>query len=256
MPARGQILNLYKKLGETPLERLARLRREHPRYEEEVLSYAGRLDPMAEGVLIALVGSANNKREKYLELSKVYRVDVLFGFATDTYDVLGKVVAVGDPSLVRHTAIAEALNEFRGEVDQEYPPFSSKVVEGKSLFAWAKDNALGALTMPRKKITVYDLVLEAVYKVVEPALLSYIEESVGKVRGEFRQEEIMRLWHRQLASGGERIFPAATITIECSSGTYARSIAHGLGKFMDVPSLALRIVRTKVGEYSIEKSLR
>lgn len=256
MAPRGQILNVYKKLGETALQRLERLRKELPRYKEEVLSYAGRLDPMAEGVLIALVGSTNNEREKYLDLSKVYRMEVLWGFATDTYDVLGKVVAMGDPSLVRYTAIEEALNEFRGEVDQEYPPFSSKVVEGKSLFEWAKSNALGALTMPRKTITVYDLALQTAYKVKEKELLSYIEESVGKVRGEFRQEEIMRLWHRHLAAGGERTFPAATITIECSSGTYARSIAHGLGKFMGVPSLALRILRTKVGEYDISKSLR
>jgi tRNA pseudouridine55 synthase len=252
---KGRVLNLYKRLGETPLECLTRLRREHSEFAEEVLSYAGRLDPMAEGVLLALVGSANNRREKYLDLSKVYRIDVLFGFATDTYDVLGKVVAMGDPSLVGRAAVAQAQNEFRGEVDQEYPPFSSKVVEGKSLFAWAKDNALGALTMPRKTVTVYDIALEAAYKVGESALLTYIEESVGKVRGNFRQEEIMRLWNRHLALSGERTFPAATIAIECSSGTYVRSIAHGLGHFMGVPSLALRILRTKVGEYSIEKSL-
>ena len=253
---KGQVLNLYKRLGETPLERLARLRREYPRYEEEVLSYAGRLDPMAEGVLLTLVGSANNEREKYFDLSKVYRLDVLWGFATDTYDVLGKVVAMGDPSLVRRAAVEEALNEFRGKVDQESPPFSSKVVEGKSLFVWAKDNALGALTMPRKTVTVYTIELKESYKVEEGTLLSYIEESVDKVRGEFRQEEIIRAWHRQLAANGTRTFPAATVEIECSSGTYARSIAHGMGKFMGVPSLALRILRTKVGEYDISKSLR
>ena len=43
----GKVLNLYKQLGETPAERLERLRAQKPEYAHEVLSYAGRLDPMA-----------------------------------------------------------------------------------------------------------------------------------------------------------------------------------------------------------------
>ena len=49
------VVNLYKQMGETPRERLERLRQQRPYYEHEVLSYAGRLDPMAEGVLLCLV---------------------------------------------------------------------------------------------------------------------------------------------------------------------------------------------------------
>ena len=47
-----------------------------------------------------------------------------------------------------------------------------------------------------------------------------------------------------------------TVNIECTSGTYARSIAHGLGRELGVPALALHILRTKVGDYSVEKSLK
>ena len=68
--AGGRVLNLYKNLCETPRERLDRLRVEKPEYSHEVLSYAGRLDPMAEGVLLALVGSANSNRVAYLYMSK------------------------------------------------------------------------------------------------------------------------------------------------------------------------------------------
>jgi len=59
-----------------------------------------------------------------------------------------------------------------------------------------------------------------------------------------------------LRAEGERFFPCATIKISCSSGTYARSIAHGLGTELGVPALALHILRTKVGEYEVDKSLR
>src|SRR3990167_11504967 len=174
----GAVLNLYKKLGETPRERLERLRTEKPHYAHEVLSYAGRLDPMAEGVLLCLVGSANKRREAYLELSKEYVLDVLFGFSTDTYDILGRVMDKGDVSGIRRTPLEKALNEFRGTVSQEYPPFSSKTMEGKSLIEWARSGALSAVELPRRTITIYDITLTAMYKADEPTLLAYIE---GKV---------------------------------------------------------------------------
>lgn len=252
----GGVINAYKKLGETPRERIERLRKEKPQFEYEVLSYAGRLDPMAEGILVILAGAQNKRRDEYLEMDKEYVLDVLFGFATDTYDILGKVMQTGDASLVSRAAAREGLALFRGSIEQEYPPFSSKTVEGKSLFEWARNNALGALMLPTRTVTIHAAELTDTYKVKEPELLAYIEESVAKVQGDFRQEEIVRLWKRQLRANGSREFPCATVRVECTSGTYARSIAHGLGRFMGVPALALHILRTRVGPYSMEKSLR
>ncbi|HVZ76324.1 MAG TPA: hypothetical protein VG934_03610 [Candidatus Paceibacterota bacterium] len=256
LPGSGEVVNLYKRLGETPRERLERLRAEESHYAHEALSYAGRLDPMAEGVLLCLVGSANKRREQYLDLSKEYVLDILFAFSTDTYDVLGRVMDTGEAGRVRPGAIRKGLNEFRGHVSQEYPPFSSKTVAGKSLFEWARGNALGSLVMPERSVLIYDIELEGMYKVSEPELLSYIEEGVGKVQGDFRQEEIMRLWKQHLKAKGKREFPAATVRVSCSSGTYMRSIAHAIGKELGVPALALHILRTQVGDYRVEDSLQ
>lgn len=247
---------MYKKLGETPRERLERLRWERPHFEHEVLSYAGRLDPMAEGVMLCLVGSANHRRETYLDMSKEYVLDILFGFSTDTYDVLGKITESGEPLGITRKKIETALNEFRGMLSQEYPPYSSKTVEGKSLFQLARDAVSDALVLPRRTVTIYDISLTHLYKVKEPQLLAYIQSGVERVNGDFRQEEVMRLWKRQLKSTGTREFPCASIAISCSSGTYARSIANGVGRQLDVPALALHILRTKVGEYSVKDSLR
>jgi len=252
----GEVLNLYKHMGETPRERLERLRIQRPEYQHEVLSYAGRLDPMAEGVLLCLVGSANKRREPYLDMSKNYTLDVLFGFSTDTYDILGRVMEKSDSASVHRKPLEAALNEFRGTVSQEYPPFSSKTVEGKSLIEWARAGAINAMVLPRRTVTVYDIALTAMYKVNEPTLLAYIEGSVGKVEGDFRQDEIMRLWKQGLRKEGAREFVSATIEVSCSSGTYVRSIAHGLGRELDTPALALHILRTKVGEYELEKAMR
>ena len=210
---------------------------------------------MAEGVLLALVGGANQRREQYLDLGKEYTLDILFGFATDTYDILGRVMESGEASLNRKH-IQQGLNYFRGELSQEYPPFSSKTVEGRSLFEWARSGALGALVLPSRSVTVYHVDLGGLYKVSEQDLLAYIDENVTKVNGDFRQEEIMRTWRRHLKAGGKRTFPCATVKIECSSGTYVRSIAHGLGQHLSTPALALHILRTKVGDYSVERSIK
>jgi tRNA pseudouridine55 synthase len=252
----GQVLNLYKKLGETPRERLERLRTEKPHYEHEVLSYAGRLDPMAEGVMLCLVGSANARREAYLELSKEYVLDILFGFETDTYDILGRIMETGDASAITREKVTKGLNEFRGHIEQQYPPYSSKTVEGKSLFEWARSGAIASLVLPTRRVTIHHIDVENMYKIREADLLAYIESSVEKVHGDFRQEEVLRTWARHLKKGGEREFPCATVRIECTSGTYARSIAHGLGKELGVPALSLHILRNKVGEYDMSKSLR
>ncbi|MDE1988462.1 MAG: hypothetical protein KGJ58_03695 [Patescibacteria group bacterium] len=84
-----QVLNIYKKAGETPLETISRFRADNQEYQKEKITYAGRLDPLAEGVLILLVGDAVYEKEKYLKTDKEYEAEILFGFETDTYDILG-----------------------------------------------------------------------------------------------------------------------------------------------------------------------
>ena len=187
----GSVLNLYKRMGETPRERLERLRVEKPRYALEVLSYAGRLDPLAEGVLLALVGGENLRRESYLNLDKTYTLDILFGFATDSYDILGRVTDSADIAsleALKRKTIEEELREFQGKISQEYPPFSSKTIEGKPMFELARNGLLENIVLPRKALNIYDIRITEIYKVSERDLLTYVEDAIQKVNGDFRQE--------------------------------------------------------------------
>ncbi|MEX0877550.1 MAG: hypothetical protein WDZ40_01645 [Candidatus Spechtbacterales bacterium] len=84
-----EVLNIYKPAGMTPLEAVKLFREEHPKYDGLKMTYAGRLDPLAEGVLLVLVGDELKQQEKYWDLDKEYEADILFGVSTDTYDVLG-----------------------------------------------------------------------------------------------------------------------------------------------------------------------
>ena len=65
------------------------LKEKYPELKNEKMTYAGRLDPMAEGALIVLARNAIYEKERYLKMDKEYEGEILFGFETDTYDALG-----------------------------------------------------------------------------------------------------------------------------------------------------------------------
>ncbi len=139
------ILNLYKVAGETPLERIQRFKIENPDFEKVKLSYAGRLDPMAEGVLLVVAGEENKNKDEYLKYSKEYTFDAVFGVRTDTYDLLGKVISDKEEEYEWKEVeekLAHYILEFKGKIQQQYPPYSSKPVAGKPLFQWAREDKI------------------------------------------------------------------------------------------------------------------
>jgi tRNA pseudouridine55 synthase len=253
------ILNLYKARGETPLQRIERFRKEHREYKNVPLSYAGRLDPMAEGVLLVLGGEANKKKTEFLNLEKEYTFDVLFGFATDTYDLLGVMAdAVSRTShkQVRVPLLMEYLAQMPGTRVQKYPPFSSKPLEGVPLFVKARKGELKGFELPEHRIEIHAATLVGMKQMTDKELETEVEAAIKLVHGDFRQERILHLWRDTLRVLYGMSFDIATITIQCSSGTYVRSLANELGEQLGIPALAMRIVRTRVGTYKIRSALR
>jgi len=253
---KASIVIIYKKRGETPLACIERLRKERPELKEASLCYAGRLDPMAEGVLLVLVGEENKKKERYQKLPKEYISEVLFGFSTDSYDVLGKLtdaVSKTDHKRTGTKAVLDGVSMFRGKMEQLYPPYSSKPVDGKPLFEWAREGKLEQITVPTHEIEIFDSALIGMRTIKTEELWGQIDEDIERIKGDFRQKEIRDCWWEHIRPLYGETFDIATISIRCSSGTYIRSIAQGLGEKIGIPALALKIVRTKVGEYAAEK---
>lgn len=249
------ILSLRKRPGETPLERLERLRLEHPEYADQVLSYAGRLDPLAEGVMLVLTGGANNRRQEYLGYDKEYEVDVLLGFSTDTYDALGIVQKVISAKAVSHADIETAVHAAIGKHDQPYPPYSSKPVGGKPLFEWAREGELESIAIPTKEIEIYSLSVVNVIQMPKEELRNAVSRSIYPVQGDFRQDACIESWKRAFAWTTDTTFLVITLKAHVSSGTYMRSLAHTLGETLCGAGLALHIVRTRVGPFTLENAL-
>ena len=82
-------INLYKKVGESPLDAINRFKEKNAFYKKKKTSYAGRLDPLAEGVLLVLVGDETKKINQYLGFDKEYKAEILIGVSSDSHDILG-----------------------------------------------------------------------------------------------------------------------------------------------------------------------
>jgi tRNA pseudouridine55 synthase len=246
-----KIIILNKKEGETPLEALESFRSKNKEYGKTKMTYAGRLDPMASGVLPILVSDETKNKEKYLALDKEYNFKVLFGFSTDTYDILGKVVSSSGVSLDKNILkkeIKNILKNFSGELHQKYPIYSSKTVKGKPLFLYARDGE--DVIVPQRKIFIKKFILEKITESNNKKILENIRKRIKKVKGDFRQEEILKIWEKKLnhKEAVEKFF-IASFRIKCSSGTYVRGVANSIGEKIKIPALAFSIKRTRVGGY-------
>lgn len=245
------MLVLYKKRGETPLECLEKFRKENEKYRHSVLSYAGRLDPLAYGILLVLVDEENKDREKYINLPKTYIVEILWGISTDTFDVLGKIVSVKNmKSFLDKNILKKELNSFVGKIKQKYPPYSSKTVLGKPLFEWAREGRLNEIKIPENEVEVYSLDLLNERSLSKEDLSSEVIKMIDAVSGDFRQKEIKDLWQNFFVKTKLEQFFISTIKISCSSGVYMRKIASDLGERFGCGALAFSIFRESVGQYN------
>lgn len=236
------ILAIYKKKGETPLQSLDRLREEKPELANETLSYAGRLDPLAEGLMLVLVGEANKSREKYLGLDKTYIAEILCGVSTDTHDLLGLVTKV-EPKKVAEEKFIEAVNSFIGKFSQRYPAFSSKTVEGVQLHELSRKGKV--VDIPEHDVSLYSIEVISHKKIMGKDVLKIALSSVDLVSGDFRQGEIKGKWKEKLRDKNE-LFDLFEVELNVSSGFYVRQLASDLGEKLDIPVLAYSIRRTKI----------
>lgn len=254
--AMERILNVYKPRGMTPLQLLDRLRKKYPEYKSEKMTYAGRLDPMAEGVLVVLVGDAVHDKERYLVLDKIYEADIAFGFGTDTHDVLGLPTMQGIGE-ISDKSIVEEIRNMEGEWEYPFPIYSSKPVEGKPLFQWARENRIDEIDIPKRKMRIYKVTLLGRRAVSARAMKKDIEKLIANVRGDFRQREIIGRWKAVFGEiEGLRKFPIIRMRIDCASGTYIRTITHELGRRLGTDAVLMKLVRTKVGPFDQENSSR
>ncbi len=157
--------------------------------ETRRVGHGGTLDPFATGVLPLFLGRATRLVEYHLGDRKAYRATICFGASSTTDDLDGELTPVDGPAPDR-AAVEAALERFRGPIVQIPPAYSAVKLGGRRAYAMARAGETPVLT-PRE-VTIDRLELAE--------------------------------W-----DGSDAGRPLAIVEVDCSAGTYVRSIARDLG---------------------------
>lgn len=128
------ILLLNKEPGFTSHDAVAKLRG-ILRFRR--IGHAGTLDPMAQGLLVMLLGKATRASEYASGAEKEYIADFILGVETDTQDTTGNVLAE-TPVDVTESQLRQALASFEGGYDQVPPMYSAIQKDGVRLYDLAR----------------------------------------------------------------------------------------------------------------------
>lgn len=188
------------------------------------IGHAGTLDPLAGGVLVLAAGRATKLLSCLSGLGKSYCVRLRFGQRTDTFDTTGRVLEERDASGLSEERVREGLEPFRGVTRQIPPMHSALKKDGQPLYKLAR-RGIEVEREPRR---------------VEISRLELVDFSPGGPGSRGREAE-----HRP---------PEATIELDCSKGTYVRSLVEDMGKAFGTGAVMTALTRTRVGPFRIEEA--
>lgn len=215
MSASG-ILLVDKPAGWTSHDVVARVRR---LANTRKVGHAGTLDPMATGMLVLGIGSATRLLTYLVGLDKEYMGTIRLGASTTTDDAEGELLHAGDVDALTELsdeAIAAAMEQFIGKIEQVPSSVSAIKVDGKRAYARVRGGEDVQLAAREVAVSAFEL----------------------------------------LASPRKRLDAApASVDLEvrvaCSSGTYIRALARDLGAALGVGGHLTALRRTRVGPFDV-----
>jgi tRNA pseudouridine55 synthase len=226
-----------KPVGATPLESLHALRAARPELVGRKLAYAGRLDPMASGLLPVIGEPLLMRQEEFWNLTKEYEAVVVLGISTDSSDLLGLAHA-GSVPIVPSARIMAAVSGLVGKTNLAVPAFSSYRMRG--------------VEPPVRRMAVHEASVCDIGVVRTAEIARAVAERVPLVRGDFRQEAILAGWNGALAGRAGEDWPLARLRIQCGAGTYIRSLVPEIGRQLRTGAFLFGLRRTKVADWSVD----
>ncbi len=172
-----------KPIGLTSHDCVNRLRKV---YGIKKIGHGGTLDPSVTGVLPIAIGDAT-RLISYLKGSKVYKGAIQLGKSTNTDDLEGDLINTKQWPSMDINFLENLFDQFRGEIEQKPPAFSSIHIKGERAYKRARKGE--NFELPNKKVIINEL------KLINWSPLT-----------------------------GEIV-----IEINCSAGTYIRSLARDIG---------------------------
>jgi len=165
-------INLYKPAGITSMDALRRVKRITA--QRNKVGHGGTMDPLARGVLPVCMGQATRLMDFVVGGRKRYRMKVMLGVTTTTFDAEGDVVDTREVTGVDLGTVESAIQPLIGLIEQLPPMYSAIKVQGQRLYKLAR----AGIEVERKARTVeiYDIKL---VDCAPPILVLEVESGKG-----------------------------------------------------------------------------
>lgn len=187
--------------------------------KQKRIGHTGTLDPQVEGVLLVCLGEATKLVELLMDGEKTYVGEVTLGYATETEDRYGEIVATkAVPTMINPTVIDEAMKTFKGWITQVPPYYSAVKVNGKRLYEYARENQ----TVERPERQVYINSFERIADI------------------DYDEKNETQSWKFQ---------------VSCGKGTYVRTLAVDLGEKLGYPAHMSELTRMATGGFNADQSI-
>jgi tRNA pseudouridine55 synthase len=200
------------------------------RIGQKKIGHCGTLDPDATGLLLLTLGRGTRLTRFLIRAPKVYEGAIRFGQATDTYDASGTVTDEAPIAGLTTERVTEAMRSFEGDLHQNPPPYCATKVGGVKFYELARRGE----AVPEKTKAVH----------------VWAFEPTGELEGAARMVSTMS------SDSGAEDGACIAFRLECSSGTYARSLAHEVGRRLNTASHLARLRRIQIGGFSVEQAVR
>lgn len=214
------------------------------------IGHAGTLDPLATGILLVCIGAATKRAEELQRSPKQYLAGVTFGAVTASYDLEKDIERLCPLDGVSEETVRAMLPSFVGVQQQVAPLFSAKSVDGVRAYETArrllKQARLQGIPfdpgdiLQSNTVEIYSLALERYLPRPE---LPVLEAADGR-SSRINVADI---------SGYE--LPTAMIMVDCSKGTYIRSLARDMGEALGSGAFLSSLRRTANGGFTISEAL-
>ncbi|MDS1112819.1 tRNA pseudouridine(55) synthase TruB [Gordonia westfalica] len=181
------------------------------------VGHAGTLDPMATGVLVVGIERATKLLGLLSLTTKSYTATIRLGASTTTDDREGEILTTVDASGVADDEIASAVADLTGDIQQVPAKVSAIKVDGRRAHALVRTGA--------------DFDLAA-----RPVTVSRFDVLATRRGDENDTAGVVDL----------------DVAVDCSSGTYIRSMARDLGSALGVGGHLTALRRTAVGPFTLE----
>ncbi len=215
MPELHGILVVDKPAKMTSAEVVARARHALRKLGGKKAGHTGTLDPLATGVLPLVFGEATKLATYLLADEKAYEAELVLGVETDTLDADGAITARAEDAAARVTEddLRAALARFTGVIEQVPPMYSAIKHEGRPLHALAREGT--EVDRAARTVTIHRLDLLAMTPPEAPGA------------------------------------PRARVAVDCSKGTYVRTLVADLGAALGGGAHLGALRRTGAGRFTL-----